>query len=149
MSNHKPETDPALHVEGVIAAPLPPPPPSAATARLDELLAHLDAHVRRSYPEALIDLEIAAAVPNTFVRIALRWPADHVHHARRTVVILDLLDRWEAVDGGGWHKQRFELRPLEDIVDEFRTTVGQLIQLGVLPPAAEREMIWYRAHVKL
>ena len=148
MSNHKPEVDPAAHVEAVIiTASSSPPPPSVATVRLDELLAQLRAHAQRGYPEALVDLEVAAAVSQIYVRIALRWPADHAHHARHAVVILDLADRWEAVDSDGWRKQRFELRLLEDIVDEFRMTVSRLIQFGVLPPAIEREMVWYRASI--
>ena len=38
----------------------------------------------------------------------------------------------------------FELRPLEDLVDDYRATVGRLIRFGVLPSAIEREMVWYR-----
>lgn len=149
MSNHKPEPDPTVHVDAVIAAPLPPPPSSDAvtpsSTHVDELLMRLREHAQRGYPEALIAFEIAAAVANIYVRIGLRWPEDHAYHARHAVIILDLTDRWEAVDGDGWRKQLFELRPLQDLVDDFRATVGRLIRFGVLPAAIEREMVWYRA----
>ena len=77
----------------------------SSSGRSSKLLTHLREHAQRAYPEALIALEIAASPANLYVRIGLRWPEAHAHHAQHAVVILDLTDRWEAVDSDGWRKQ--------------------------------------------